>query len=217
MRRLIRDYAHGAALRWIAGLLLSAGCGGHKSDANAENFSRAVTTYLEKSGALCVGREAWPVDVPKRKLDPSSRNALQLPVLERLGVVRSSDEVIDDKAEDGTVSRQEVRRYTLTDSGNRYFLQRGPHGRRDLCAAKLSLDKVVTWELPPVEAKARRQAVVTYTYHVDPFPWTADPQARKVFPAVDRVIEGAGTAQLTETFTLTDEGWVANDLLDPHP
>jgi hypothetical protein len=142
---------------------------------------------------------------------------VQLPVLEKLGLVSSTVEDVDAKARDGTPTRHDVRRFRLTDAGNKYFLPRGLHQKRDLCAARLSLDKVVSWELSAADAKGPRQAVVTYTYHVDAFPWTANPEVRRVFPAVDRVILGAETAQLTETLTLTADGWVANDLLETPP
>ena len=77
----------------------------------------------------------------------------------------------------------------------------------DFCAAKLSLDKVVSWDLQ------QRHAVVTYTYKVDAAPWTRDSELQKVFPMVAGVVRGAGTATLQETFTLTDKGWIAVDLL----
>jgi hypothetical protein len=54
---------------------------------------------------------------------------------------------------------------------------------------------------------------VTYTYRVTAAPWTEEPEIRQVFPAVTQVVLGAGGAQLKEGFTLTDRGWVANELV----
>jgi hypothetical protein len=56
---------------------------------------------------------------------------------------------------------------------------------------------------------------VSYTYTVDAPTWTADAGFQRVFPAVARVLRGAGTAQLVEGFTLTPDGWAANELLPP--
>jgi hypothetical protein len=55
--------------------------------------------------------------------------------------------------------------------------------------------------------------VVSYTYHVEAAPWTRVPEIEAVFPAVDRVVTGADSALLKEGFTLTNDGWVANELL----
>ena len=51
---------------------------------------------------------------------------------------------------------------------------------------------------------------MSYTYHVEPAPFTLAAEVQAVFPAVARVIAGDGTAELKEGFTLTREGWVAN-------
>jgi hypothetical protein len=83
--------------------------------------------------------------------------------------------------------------------------------RSDLCAAKLSLNQVVSFELSPSAEHAG--AVVSYTYTVEAAPWTRDPEVRRVFPAVERVISGERTAQLKEAFTLTEAGWVASELI----
>jgi hypothetical protein len=68
------------------------------------------------------------------------------------------------------------------------------------------------WEISD-RGGGQRGALVHYTYHVDAAPWTRDPDARRVFPMVDRVVRGAGSAQLKEGFTLTPDAWVANELL----
>ena len=51
---------------------------------------------------------------------------------------------------------------------------------------------------------------MTYTYRVERAPWLSSPEIQRVFPAVTRVVQGAGTAELKEGFTLTPNGWVAN-------
>ncbi|MES1206268.1 MAG: hypothetical protein ABUS79_10065, partial [Pseudomonadota bacterium] len=81
----------------------------------------------------------------------------------------------------------------------------------DLCVVKLGLGDVQRWELQPQATPP--SALVNYTYTVDAPGWTRDPGFQRVFPAVARVIRGAGTAQLVEGFTLTADGWTANQLL----
>lgn len=189
------------------------------AEPNAEVLTAAMHAYLARRGDLCLAKNVWPIDVTQHEIDIGARNALQMPVLERLELVASSvaDVDVDDE---GTPHRMKVRRYALTDTGRKYYLKRysGPvsgQGRAaanaDFCAARLSLDHIVSWELRKI-AEGKQQAVVTYTYRVDAAPWSEDAQVQKVFPMVAAVLRGAGSAQLQEAFTLTETGWVAVDL-----
>jgi hypothetical protein len=186
--------------------------------ASREAFSQAMNVYLAQRGDLCLAKSAWPIDVTQHEVDVGARNALQMPVLERLGLVSSSVATID-VDDEGTSHRIDVRRYALTAAGRRYVVTRQAAGtanagpkRSDFCAARLSLDKVIDWKLGSGANGALRMATVTYTYRVEAAPWTSDPGIRQVFPVVAGVIRGAGSAQLQETFAATDEGWVAVDL-----
>ncbi len=60
------------------------------TDASEGNFVQALHAYLDKRGDLCVNRSTWPVDVTSEEAEQGSRNSMQLPVLERLGLVRST-------------------------------------------------------------------------------------------------------------------------------
>jgi len=206
----------------LPSLLVLDGC--HRSPkldpkaATIANFTSGMVAYLKARGDLCLGKE-FPLDVSERELQVGSRNALQMPVLERAGLVTSHEAVGEAKTEDGPVPTK-VRRYRLSDEGQRYYLSRPVPGaaaksgqplvHSDLCAAKLSLDKVVGFELSPGE---HTSAAVSYTYQVEAAPWTRAPEVRQVFPAVANVILGEHTAQLKEGFTLTEAGWVANELV----
>jgi hypothetical protein len=203
----------------LLGLILSsalAACGDKRAP-TAANFARGLRDYLRVRGDLCLGlsEDQWPIDVWPGSAAVHDRNALQLPVLQKLGLVASSDAVVDKAIVTG-VSRVAVRRYRLTEAGRAALLKRpglsGGAGVVDFCVAKLTLDKVASWELTD-RGGGQRGALVHYTYRADAAPWTGDPDARRVFPMVDRVIRGAGSAQLEEGFTLTADGWVANELL----
>jgi len=191
-----------------------AACGG-RTEANRDSFTAAVTGYLDKRGDLCLGKYDWPIEVSAQEIQTGGRNAVQLPVLEKLGVVRSIPVSPDDRSQQGAAALV-VRRYELTEAGQKYYLKREGAGSRehpaDFCAAKLSLDKVVSWEVH--EKGSQSEAVVTYTYRVDAAPWAKDADAQRVFPAVARVLSGAGKAQLREAFTRTGQGWTAKDSVD---
>ncbi|HEX3913112.1 MAG TPA: hypothetical protein VHW71_06370 [Steroidobacteraceae bacterium] len=191
-----------------------AACAG-RTEANRDSFTRAVNGYLDKRGDLCLGKYDWPIDVSAQEIQAGGRNAVQLPVLEKLGIVRSTTVSADEHA-NRDAAPLVVRRYELTETGKKYYLTRaggGPHEHpADFCAAKLSLDKIVSWEVH--QNGARSEALVTYTYRVDAAPWAKDADAQRVFPAVARVLSGAGKAQLREAFTRTGHGWAAKDSLD---
>ncbi|GAB3466358.1 hypothetical protein GCM10027321_32440 [Massilia terrae] len=188
----------------ILSVSLLAACTHDPRALNEANLTQALNEYLAKRGDLCLAKSAWPVDVSAAERQAGSRNALQMPVLERLGLAEGTE------VADG-------RRYQLTSTGKAYFLARPAHKRAtgnrfseapaDLCAAHLSLDRLAGWETP-----AAGHAVATYTYKVKPAAWTVDPEVRAVFPMVDRIIRGAGTLQLKEEFVLGAGGWEALDL-----
>jgi hypothetical protein len=135
--------------------------------ANRNNFTRGMVAYLAARGELCLGKE-FPLDVTEREFQLRARNAVQMPALEHLGLVTSSAAMGQITTEDGPVAVP-VTRFELTETGRHYYraqsgVGEGPRAHGDLCVAKLSLDKVVSWEM--ALTKDVRNAVVSYTYHI---------------------------------------------------
>jgi hypothetical protein len=183
---------------------------------NEAHFTAGMQAYLGRRGDFCVGKPTWPIDVTRAEMTMGSRNAVQMPVLEHLGLVTSTDAVAEITTEDGPV-KTDVRRYSLTSEGQRYYhardAQPGQPPSHDFCAARLTLDRVVGWDNPTSNVVGSH-TTVEYTYRAEPAAWTSNPEAMRVFPMVARVLHGAGTDRLKEGFTLTEKGWVADDLLD---
>jgi hypothetical protein len=223
-----------AGARWAVGALLLVGACRHRPDAtaaNLANFTAAMNAYLQSRGDLCIARAEWPVDVTLADFAARTRDAVQMPVLERLGLVDSA----------ALSGASKVTRYRLTEKGRQQYLDRGTHrpvsaegpnrGDADFCVAHLTLDRIVGWEIHPGEPKGESardleddpksashaapptDATLSYTFHVVAPAWTRDPAFERAFPAVSRVVRGDGVAQLTETLTLTPAGWTANELL----
>jgi len=201
------------------GLTLGGACR-TKVDPTRAGLERGMQAYLERRGDLCVDRRRWPIDVLAG--GDQTADAIQLPVLEQLGLATSA--VIQVRAE-GAATPFQARRYRLTAEGHRLYLDRetrlpaAPEDSRadqraDLCFARLTLDKVTRWEIQ--KEGAASTALVYYTYHADAPAVVRDPRFGRVFPAVARVLAGAGNAELVEGFTLTPAGWTANELL-PRP
>jgi hypothetical protein len=205
------------------------------AEPNQRALTRAVTRYLSDHGDLCVGKFTWPRVVTAEDRQNGTSDAVQLPVLERLGLVESTEivapAVVTPVATDPTLNSaahgslpgtsdataEPAKRYSLTVKGRRYYLQKtrislGAHDQpveheKDLCVARLSLDKVVKWS-PPEQMHGHLETLVRYTYHINFADWMADPEARRVFPIVDRIIRGQGNLLMSVTVQLQDGKWV---------
>ncbi|AOZ09417.1 hypothetical protein [Cupriavidus malaysiensis] len=209
-------YACGA-LSLIAAALLAA-CH-DKAAVSQENFTKTINDYLARRGNLCVGKFDWPIYVTTDDEAARTRDAQQMPVLEKLGLVAGKSVTVERKGEDGERITAQARQYDLTAEGQKYYLHvpvviataaRQVTHSADFCVAKLTLDKVVGWE-PPQQRDGETKTSVLYTYKVEPAAWTQDADVRRVFPMVQRVIEGAGTMQLRAGVRLTQDGWVAEE------
>ena len=171
---------------------------------------RELVKYLAKQGQLCLGKFDWPIDVSQQDFQENTRDAVQMPVLEKLGLVTSTvAETPRLGIDDNAVHTVAVKRYELTQAGRKSYVEkditRGQvQHHKDLCVAKLSLDKIVRWE--PTELG---QGTVFYTYHVTAVPWALSADALKVFPMIDKIIKGEGTLQLSQRMQLIKEGWIA--------
>jgi len=211
----------------ILALLLTGACGtafgaaapGVAAPDNAA-LASAMRNYLAEHGDFCVGKYDWPIDVSEGDAKAHTNNAVQMPVLEKMGLVR---------AENGSARRLvgetekevAVKRYFLTAAGQKYYVKRSMASATsagdkrehpgDFCAGKLSLDRVVEWEQPKLVA-GHAETTVTYTYRIAPADWTRDPDARRVFPMVAQVVTGAGQLRLKQRVRQQDQNWVAVNL-----
>lgn len=192
------------ALIWTSGAVQAA-----TDQPTERELTGAVTRYLSDHGDLCVGKFAWPRVVTPQDQAAHTNDAVQLPVLEHLGLVEST--------EISAPAAETDRSYSLTAKGRRYYTQKkritlGAHDKpvehdKDLCVARLSLDKVVKWS-PPETMHGHPETVVHYTYHVKSVDWMADPQAREVFPVVDRIIRNQDNMLMSVTVELQDGRWL---------
>ena len=211
---------------WPAMLLVTvsllSGCaavpGKSASSPNHGDLQRALRSYLATQGNVCLGKFEWPIEVSEREFRRGARDAVQMPVLEKLGLVTSTDASAQRVHEDGEPETVAVKRYELTDAGKKFYVAKdvtteGPGGadiehHKDFCGAKLSLDTIVAWSKDG-DPTGTGQVTLTYTFHVQPAEWATHEEALRVFPMLDRVIKGAGTMRLEQRMSLTPAGWVA--------
>ena len=202
------------ALLALAAIAALAGCS--KPAANApsrEAFEPGLRAYLASGhDQLCLAMYDWPMDLTEAEAGAKSRHAVQLPVFEKLGLVRSTvlPAPVSTDNPDGA-----IKRYELTDEGRKYYTPHAYTGRdgaahqNDLCVAHISLDKVEGWQVDSRDAQ-HPAATVSYSYRVEPAPWMKDADAQRVLPMVAKVIQGAnGGLQMHQGFTLGSQGWVA--------
>lgn len=220
MKRRSTAARHACVAASLMTLALFGGCHDKTQDASIGNFTTTINDFLAKRGHLCVAKYDWPIYVTSDDQAANSRDAVQMPVLEKIGLVAGKNVVVERKDENGTRITAHARAYDLTAEGQKYYLHvpvviatatsRVTHPA-DLCAATLKLDKVVGWE-PPVKQNGDTVTSVLYTYKIDPAPWTQNGDVRRVFPMLARVIEGEGKMQLREGVHLTSNGWVADEV-----
>jgi hypothetical protein len=129
------------ALMWTSGALRA-----DTAQPSESELTRAVTRYLSDHGDLCVGKFTWPRVVTHQDQLARTNDAVQLPVLERLGLVESTEipappappasltpvpeDASPNSSLDGSqpgspsATPEKVRSYSLTAKGRRYYLQK---------------------------------------------------------------------------------------------
>jgi len=187
------------------------------TDPDQTVLTTALEKYLDQQGNFCLGKFDWPIDVSESDFGMRTRDAIQMPVLEKLGLVVSTSASVTRKVDDAeqTVS---VKRYALTDAGKKFYLDKETqtttsdgvkvmhHG--DFCAAKLSLNKIVRWDKPESLGEYK-ETTVAYTYKIAAAKWTQDPEIQKAFPMLAYIVKGEGAVQLKQRFRLSGASWVA--------
>jgi len=202
-------------------------------------MTTAVNQFLADHGDLCVGKFTWPRVVTAQDREAKTNDAVQLPVLERLGLVVAREVSAPASAKPAswtpaagdtgasaaapgsepgtaTATAESGKSYSLTEKGRKYYLQKrritvGAHDRptahdADLCVGHLSLDKVVKWSNPE-QVHGHLETVVRYTYHIKAADWMEDPQARQVFPVIDRIIRHEDNMLMSVTVRLENGKW----------
>jgi hypothetical protein len=204
----------------LSALTLFAGCHDKSQEVSRENFTATINDFLAQRGHLCLAKYDWPIYTTTDDMAAGTRDAQQMPVLEKLGLVSGKNVEVERKDENGKRITATARQYELTAEGKKYYLNipevvatgtKHVTHPADFCAATLTLDKVVGWERP-AQVDGKLATSVIYTYKIDPAPWAKNPDAQRVFPMVKRVIEGAGTMQLREGVHLASNGWVADEI-----
>ena len=193
---------------------------------NRADLTAALKDFLAQRGDVCLAKYDWPIDVSARDVAQRTRNALQMPVLQREGLVQSRDGYVIYKTEAQAEESVPTQRYELTALGRQFYKIREtvshPNGAAsvvhhgDLCAGRLELDTITSINEPAMSGEGRRRASVSYLYRFKAAPWAEKEQVRGVFPMLDQLIRSQGRTPMTQSFHLEAQGqrWVADTKLD---
>ena len=127
------------------------GCGiaGHHDRPDQKQLTQAVKAFLADHGDLCMAKYTWPRDVTPgdEKTDPN--DAVQLPVLERLGVVQSVEIPAPKTAAIGATAAgapaEPAKRYSLTEKGRQILPAEKAHDHRTARPASRSTTPTSAW------------------------------------------------------------------------
>ena len=206
----------------LGGTSLAARAEGPARPSGAE-LEQALRELLAQRGEICLARYDWPIDVSARDVAAGTRDAVQLPVMERQGLVVSEEGFVVYRTGDKE-EKLPARRYRLTDLGRRSYearetISRQPGGavvthHGDLCAGHLDLAEVVGVRVPAAIDGAPPTASVSYRYRFTPEPWVDHEAMRRVFPMLDRLLRGQGQLEMTQHFHFDGRAWVADSAID---
>jgi hypothetical protein len=172
-------------------------------------FARAVQKFLDDKGGYCLGKPDWPRLVTDADRHRHRPDALQMPVLERLGVVSGAP-----VSSDSTNTL-----YSLTDAGRRFDVvypaasvpatMPAPPRRGDLCVARLRVLEVTKWT-PVQMADGNATTMVSYTYEIDKAaPWAENPDFRRVFPVVAEILSSGNQLEMMLPLKWNGHAWAA--------
>ncbi len=112
MKKMLKPVLAVVSVLCVTGAHAEAGSASPKP----KELTRAVHQFLEDHGDLCLGHARVAAQVTPEDRKAGSNEALQMPVLERLGVVQSE--------EIGSPSSEPAKRYSLTAKGRQFFLRK---------------------------------------------------------------------------------------------
>lgn len=204
---------------------LSCACLASASPGTGDSTRKALTTalkeFLAQRGDICLAKYDWPIDVSARDVAAKTRDAVQMPVMEQLGLVKHSEGYVVYKTDGQPEEKVPTKRYELTELGRSFYKTREtvshPHTGQnvthhgDLCAGHLGLDSIV--RVDAADGSTSR-VNVSYLYSFAPEAWVKDGQIREVFPMLDMLIKGQGKQAMTQRFHFDGQAWVADTELD---
>ncbi|HEY4080006.1 MAG TPA: hypothetical protein VGM81_04855 [Burkholderiaceae bacterium] len=198
-----------------------AGTATDNADPTRKALTTALKTFLAQRGDICLAKYDWPIDVSARDVVAKTRDAVQMPAMEQLGLVKASEGYVVYKTDDRPEEEVPTRRYELTERGRSFYKTREtvshPHTGQnlahhgDLCAGHLGLDSIVHVD---VAEGSMPRANVSYLYSFAPEAWVKNEQIRQVFPMLDTLIKGQGKQAMTQRFHFDGKAWVADTELD---
>lgn len=202
--------------RWTLLMLLAglAGCSDPKA-ATGKNFKAAAQDYLDSTYPKCYVARNFPVTEEYFPGEPGS----SLPGLAKAGLVSETElsrREIADWSGGGKKTRVKST-FDLTGEGRKFYKESVQHAMQGMvgafCAGKAKVSEIVRYT-EPSDAFGTRVSRVHYTYYVDDLPkWASTPELVSAVHSLKEDVESKDKPiKKTETFVLTNEGWVHQEL-----
>jgi len=198
------------SLIFLAGVVSLIACNDVKKPSDG-NFKKAIDQYLAKHGQACtwIGRP-FPIDVSEPEYKLQSGTGRQMAVLQRVGLVRSSNAVAATPGIFGSGAPRRVKRYEPTAAGKKY-LQQVPAvlgQSAGFCYGDKTVNSIVKWTEPVTVRGAFSQTEVTYTYKIaDLAPWAERSDVQHEFGDVRMIVNGISKSNEIAGLQLTNQGW----------
>jgi hypothetical protein len=204
---------HKTILLILTVLVVLGGCSNEKKP-NAANFTKAINAYLAKHGQVCVlVDQTFPADVTLPEQKQQTGIGPQTTALEQAGLVRGSNTtaVIHGLAEalSRSTTPQPVRRYELTNEGQKYYRQTlvGFGQTGEFCYGQKAVDSIVRWT-EPAAIGPYTQSEVTYIYKVvNLAAWAQQSGIQQAFPDIPSTIQDGSKVNQRAGLVLTNNGW----------
>ena len=189
------------------GLLLLSGCSG-KETPNDTTFRNAIDQHLQAHGQVCAWLgQPFPVDISEGQQSPGI--ASRITVLEKSGLVQSTDTVAIRPDMLGGSTQRRVRRYEPTAEGRQYLRQvrAGLGQSAGFCYGTKTVESIIERTRPSPIGPAP-EIVVVYTYKIpDLASWAKRPDMQSEFGDIRSSIGGISKTHETIGLELTNKGW----------
>lgn len=196
----------------IVALLSLTACSDIKKPSDG-NFTEAINRYLAKHGQACVSiGQTFPIDVTESEQNDQYGIAPEMAALEQAGLVHGSNTMAVINGMMGALGPtppQPVKRYELTDEGEKYFRQTPGIFEKngEFCYGEEVVDSIVKWT-EPMTTGPSSQSEVTYTYKlVNLAAWAEQPGMQRASPDIRTTIGGASKTDRIAGLQLTNKGW----------
>ena len=195
-----------------------------KSDANRENFEKAISSYQKQAGNLCMGSIVWPSSFPNDDMRMVKSNGSvglidEMEALEAAGFVKQSNVMMTGTGWDMKEHTVKAKRFELTEKGKLHTsptrvkvfdIKATPNSKivdgAGFCIGRVELINVVKWDMPVKLGEYQEVSVSWKGKFVGLPDWTREQAVRNKLPVL-KILDEQGPIDKRAKLKMTSEGW----------